>query len=93
MDYDDTMYVAHYENFYVASEDSKYRLSLSGYNNHTSFLPDAFLKGGHSNAQFRTQECPPAKNASGNEDVTMILSTGCHYLVTTILHPRCRMQC
>ena len=56
MDYDDTMYVAHYENFYVASEDSKYRLSLSGYNSLTSSLPDAFLKGGHSNAEFTTQD-------------------------------------
>ena len=33
-----------------------YRLSLSGYNNLTSSLPDAMLAGGHSNAEFTTQD-------------------------------------
>ena len=56
MDFDNTMYVAHYDSFYVGSEESKYRLSLSGYNNITSSLPDGFLAGGHSNAEFTTED-------------------------------------
>ena len=56
MDFDNTMHVAHYDSFYVGSEESKYRLSLSGYNNITSSLPDGFLAGGHSNAEFTTED-------------------------------------
>ena len=56
LDFDNTMYVAHYDSFYVGSEESKYRLSLSGYNNITSSLPDGFLAGGHSNAEFTTED-------------------------------------
>ena len=54
LDWDDKTYVAKYSNFYVASEENKYRLFLSGYNNATSTLPDGFTSGGHANAEFST---------------------------------------
>ena len=54
MDWDDRTYVAKYNNFYVASEKNKYRLQLSGYNNVTSTLPDAFTSGGQASAMFST---------------------------------------
>ena len=54
LDWDDNVYVAKYKSFYVASEESKYKLSISGYDNITSTLPDAFALGGQSNAEFTT---------------------------------------
>jgi len=50
------VYSASYSSFYVAAEESKYRLSLSGYDNMRSTLPDAFTRGGQANADFSTSD-------------------------------------
>ena len=54
-DWDGMEYVAWYNSFVVGSEDTNYRLSLSGYNGTTSTLPDSLTLGGHYNAAFTTE--------------------------------------
>ena len=56
MDWDDTTYVAYYSSFYVGSEDAKYSISLSGYDNVRSTLPDAFTSGGQASTPFTTYD-------------------------------------
>ena len=50
------MYNAYYSSFYIASEESKYKLSLSGYDNMKSTMPDAFTSGGQANTEFSTSD-------------------------------------
>ena len=66
LDWDNKAYVAHYKSFYVGSEESKYKLSLSGYDDVTSTLPDAFGQGGQSNAEFTTYDEDNDSDPSGN---------------------------
>jgi hypothetical protein len=50
------VYNAYYSSIYVGSEESKYQLSLTGYDNMRSTLPDAFTSGGHVKAEFSTSD-------------------------------------
>ena len=56
LDWDGTSYVAYYNSFFVGSEESKYSLSLSGYDIVRSTLPDAFRSGGKSSVPFTTYD-------------------------------------
>ena len=53
-DWDGRTYVAYYQSIVIGSEDDKYALSLSGYDNVNSTLADAFAGGGNAGASFTT---------------------------------------
>ena len=53
-DWDGRTYVAYYQSIVIGSEDDKYALSLSGYDNVNSTLADAFAGGGNVGASFTT---------------------------------------
>ena len=53
-DWDGRTYVAYYQSIVIGSEEDKYSLSLSGYDNVNSTLADAFAGGGNYGASFTT---------------------------------------
>ena len=53
-DWDGRTYVAYYQSIIIGSEEDKYSLSLSGYDNVNSTLADAFAGGGNYGASFTT---------------------------------------
>ena len=53
-DWDGRTYVAYYQSIVIGSEEDKYSLSLSGYDNVNSTLADAFAGGGNVGASFTT---------------------------------------
>ena len=53
-DWDEKEYIAYYSSFHVDSEETGYRLTLSGYDNVRSSLADGLTIGGHANAAFTT---------------------------------------
>ena len=59
-------YNAYYDSFYVGDEDSNYQLSLSGYDEARSSLPDGFMHGGQYNAPFTTFDQDNDRLSNGN---------------------------
>ena len=53
-DWDGRTYVAYYQSIVIGSEEDKYSLSLSGYDNVNSTLADAFAGGANVGASFTT---------------------------------------
>ena len=66
LDWDNEEYNAYYDSFYVGDEDSKYQLSLSGYDEARSSLPDGFMHGGQHDAPFSTFDQDNDRWSEGN---------------------------
>ena len=66
LDWDNKEYNAYYGSFYVGDEDSKYQLSLSGYDEARSSLPDGFMHGGQHDAPFSTFDQDNDRGSEGN---------------------------
>ena len=56
LDWDNQEYVAIYNNFKIGSEDENYKLTLSGYDETLSTMPDGFSIGNHIGAEFTTSD-------------------------------------
>ena len=53
-DWDGREYIAYYESFEIDSEETGYKLTLSGYDTTRSTLADGLTKGGHTSTPFTT---------------------------------------
>jgi len=65
-DWDLTEHTAYYSSIYVGNEASNYRLSLSGYDEARSELPDGFTHGGQHDAPFTTYDVDNDRWSDGN---------------------------